>query len=241
MSAAGRGSVRTAFTLIELVVVIGIITLLLALLLPLLGRVRRASGEVTCLSNLRQWAAAVQMYANSNQGYLPRRGQGVQPTSQINRPQDWFNALPPLVQLKPYVDLASAGTIPRPDGPHSIWLCPQASDMAGPCYWSYGMNMGLSVEEASQNNGMPDKITRVGNTSVMVFMADAPGNYCSVFPSRTPGGYNPVARHDRRVNLCFLDGHAAAFAATYIGVGSGLIEHLDVRWHPPDSTWNSAQ
>ena len=35
------------------------------------------------------------------------------------------------------------------------------------------MNMGLSVQQANQNNGMPDKITAVGNTTVMVFFADA--------------------------------------------------------------------
>jgi general secretion pathway protein G len=232
---------RRAFTLVELLCVIGTVTLLLGMLMPALSRVRRAAHAAACMSNLRQWGLATQLYANANHGYLPRRGQGVQPTLQIDRLQDWFNALPPMLHMPAYTELAAAGQLFRPDGTRSIWLCPEAADMGSTNYWSYGMNMGLSVEQAGQNNGMPDKISGIGNTAVMVFMADAPGNYCSVFPSKFPGGYNPVPRHNKYVNICFLDGHVASIAACDIGIGTGLIETADVKWHPPNSTWNSAQ
>jgi prepilin-type processing-associated H-X9-DG protein len=139
------------------------------------------------------------------------------------------------------MDLVASGKIPRPGGDNSIWLCPEAVDQGWQYYWSYGMNMGLSVEQGNQNNGMPDKITGVGDPATMVLMADGPGNYCAVFPSKFPDGYNPVARHNRYVNICFVDGHAAAVLGSYIGIGTGLIEHADIRWHPPASTWNSAQ
>jgi len=221
--------------------VIGVITMLVSLLIPALTRARRASNQVSCLSNLRQWGLATTMYANANHGYLPRRGQGVQPTNQITRLQDWFNALPPVYQMKPYFELVAANEIQRPDMPPTIWLCPEAREFPGQYYWAYGMNMGLSVEQGSQNNGMPDKLTGVGNTAIMVLFADAPGNYCSVFPSKFLGGYNPVPRHNNAVNICFLDGHASAIPGSYIGVGVGLIEQPDVRWHPPNSTWNGAQ
>jgi prepilin-type processing-associated H-X9-DG protein/prepilin-type N-terminal cleavage/methylation domain-containing protein len=233
---------RCAFTLVELLAVIAVIAVLVALLLPALGRARRASGQVSCLSNLRQWAMAAHLYAMENAGgFLPRRGQGVSPTLRVDRPADWFNALPPMMWAATYDELNTAGRIPRPGDASSVWLCPEAADWAGALYWSYGMNMGLSVETASQNGGQPDRITGVGDISTMVVFADAPGNYCSVFPSRFPGGYNPVARHNKAVNIAFLDGHAAAVGGDYIGVGTGLIEHPDVRWHPPGSTWNSAQ
>jgi prepilin-type processing-associated H-X9-DG protein len=62
----------------------------------------------------------------------------------------------------------------------------------------------------------------VGSPAVMVLFADAPGNYCSVFPSSAAGGYNPVPRHNGRVNICFLDEHVAAFPGAYLGCGTGL-------------------
>jgi prepilin-type N-terminal cleavage/methylation domain-containing protein/prepilin-type processing-associated H-X9-DG protein len=232
--------VRRGFTLIELLCVIAVVALLIGLLLPSLVKARRAANQVACVSNLRQWGMAIQLYAQDNDGYLPRRGQGVTPTLKIDRAPDWFNALPPMFHSSPYVDLDAARRISRPGGASSVWLCPEAADFAGTYYWSYGMNMGLSVETATENNGMPAKITGVGNPSIMVVFADAQGNYCSVFPSRLPGGYNPVARHSKMVNLCFLDAHVAAFTGDYIGIGTGLIDRPDVRWHPPDSTWNGA-
>jgi prepilin-type N-terminal cleavage/methylation domain-containing protein/prepilin-type processing-associated H-X9-DG protein len=235
------GRIQSGFTLVELLVTMGLIGVLLSILLPTVSGTRRQANALICMSNLRQWGLAMQMYANQNNGYLARRGQGVGPTFNIVRPTDWFNALPPLIGSKSFQDLAAAGQIARP-GDKSVWLCPEATDMGGPYYWSYGMNMGLCVWEMNVNNGNPDKITGVGNESIMVLFADAPGNYDAVFPSVTSGGYNPVARHpNTSVNICFLDGHVEPIAGSYIGVGTGLIEHPDIRWHPPGSPWNSAR
>jgi prepilin-type N-terminal cleavage/methylation domain-containing protein len=112
---------RRAFTLIELLVVIGVIAILIGLLLPALSRARAASMQVQCASNLRQWAAATLTYANQNNGWLPRRGQGVMPTAIIDRPADWFNALPPMLRQRPYVDLVNDNKAPRP-GDGGIWM-----------------------------------------------------------------------------------------------------------------------
>ncbi len=62
---------KRAFTLVELLVVIGIIAALIAMLLPVLSRAREAAKATRCLSNIRQLGAALVMYTNENKGYLP--------------------------------------------------------------------------------------------------------------------------------------------------------------------------
>lgn len=74
-SARPNTGTKHAFTLVELLVVIGIIALLISILLPSLARARQSANMVACLSNLRQIGQTLQLYANDNKGYLPL-GQG---------------------------------------------------------------------------------------------------------------------------------------------------------------------
>ncbi len=219
--------------------VLAIIATLMALLLGSLANARRSARLAVCSAHLRELGTATRLYAETSDQFLPRRGQGVQPTQQIDRPTDWFNALPLVMGLPSYSALAAVGRVPRP-GDESILSCPEAIDNGLPNFWSYGMNMWLSV----WNNGTPDlpnRFNAVGEPSTLVLLADGPPEYCSVSPASSAVDYSPVPRHSGRVNICFLDGHVETFLGTYVGCGIGFVEHADIHWQVPGSTWSSAQ
>ena len=72
---------RPGFSLVEILVVIGIITILLAIIIPVVSKARESSKRTACSSNLRQLGQAMYMYAEANRGFLPNG----------NPPLDWFN------------------------------------------------------------------------------------------------------------------------------------------------------
>jgi type II secretory pathway pseudopilin PulG len=131
-----------AFTLVELLIVIGIITILISILLPALSRVRKAAQEVVCQSNLRQFGIGATMYADQNKGRLPIKGPDGSDagTNNFGPPNKdvvgyddqgiWFNAIPPFINSKSYFDMLVADShglaAPSPNGPRTIFTCPAA-------------------------------------------------------------------------------------------------------------------
>jgi prepilin-type N-terminal cleavage/methylation domain-containing protein len=101
-----RGS---GFTLLELMVVVGVVAMLFALLLPALSRLHESARRTTDLSNLRQLAAACIVYAQENDGMLPRgrAARAARPPQQDQDDYTWLSysgCWKPLVSEMPLLD-----------------------------------------------------------------------------------------------------------------------------------------
>ncbi|HEX8339881.1 MAG TPA: type II secretion system protein [Tepidisphaeraceae bacterium] len=130
---------KRGFTLVELLVVIGIIAVLIGILLPALNKARAAAQSSVCQSNLRQWGMGFQMYANEAKGILPidgEDGDSSAPAKLLGKWDDsalWINAIPPRVGLGRTYDRMqldhAAGLAKLPIfGERTIFTCPTATN-----------------------------------------------------------------------------------------------------------------
>ena len=121
MTGHATGNPRRAFTLTELLTVVGLITLLVSLLIPALAKVRAAADSTACLSNLRQMGNAWAMYVAEHHGRMPAY---VWYTTGVTPDAAWDGYWPGL--------LASRGV-----GGEAL-LCPAAREPANDAKWGFG-------------------------------------------------------------------------------------------------------
>lgn len=198
-----------AFTLTELLVVMGIIAILAALLLPTLGRSKMRAYNAACLSNLRQLGIATRLYSDDNQQRLPSAE--ILPTNPID-PQ---NPMPRICDLlSKYVGRVPGTNINSP----TVFKCPADSlgrfAAEGSSYeWNYDLN-GHRIDE-----------TRTDSAFLLLKPGDFSGgitNFVLMFPpERTPllldyNDFHPRPPKPGK-NVVFMDGHAAPLAPVHNG------------------------
>ena len=245
-----RQNKNSGFTLIELLVVISIIALLMAIMMPALGKVREQAKTVVCLSRLKQFGLMFEMYANENNDSLPG---------------GWNSGRMWMVDLLPYYG-----------GEDDIRLCPRArkflhevpNNVPGvftawgkyghpnyfdgwvPLWGKEGMYGSYGVNGWAHNPpdiGVPGtydideerrayywrKMTRAKQPYTVPLMGDAMWDGSTPDVSDTPPPIeglmtNDISifclpRHNGRVNMLFMDKSARSVELT---------ELWSLKWHP---------
>ena len=112
-----RGRANPGFTLVELLVVIGIIALLISILLPSLSKAREAANAIKCQSNQRQIMMAFLTFANDHKGHLP--GNWVDGSNTDPEKRAWLRN-----NNEPFENAPQNGTIYRYLNTMDVYRCP---------------------------------------------------------------------------------------------------------------------
>ena len=189
---------RWGFTLVELLVVIGIIAVLIAILLPVLGRARENARRTRCASNLRQLAIAFLAYAGDNRLRFPNGAPGAVPPPYS--PEDWLHWQSGrdlrASSIARYLDAGALSEVCRcpSDEVESRGIIRVDGNGTQPYRYSYALNRELVVNAAS--------VARVRRSSdkLMVADLDETAANCEWWDPRWVGGFQEggllATRHD---------------------------------------------
>lgn len=220
---------RTGFTLVELLVVIGIIALLISMLLPSLNKARQAAVTVQCASNLRQHGIAYTLYSNEFKGALPNYADNPDP----NVPLSWqTNRMYTQIMAKSVGQ--SGGVENEAGGPKEFGVTYLNCPVNGESFYEYvcyGVNYGIIIKYGQPYDKGSMKLAKIPQNWFLSGDASGQAIYSPKIWTFSPGGvdidgdgkldtysgftsaywrnynYARPYRHNGSGNFLFPDGH----------------------------------
>lgn len=209
VSRKGVWGSRSAFTLVELLVVITIITILAALLLPSLRKVNDMAKQTYCLNNLRQLGVGASMYSDDHNGLIPH--------SSYNSPNSvfWKNALAPYVGMtrwpknnNPLANISQGSIFNCP-----VWIVP----ISNTDHTGYGMNLYIPPMNGIASSGNIahwPKLSLSPSPAKQMYLADSGDwhltSWGGVMNLSLSSGYKFAHdRHNVGANILFCDLHTS--------------------------------
>jgi len=233
-----RSSKRVGFTLVELLVVIGIIALLVSILLPALRRARLQAEFVQCQSNMRQLAIATIMYGNDNHGYFPVPPMGKYFWTYNGNPYDVALNWPHF-----FCGGEDIGTLwgPTPAYParervlakyvdpySMVWRCPgdTGSVFMDGQFWDGGTGSYLFNELNPQAPGIPPtivglygrKFSQCKQSTITAMWVEPAFNELldpQIWFNTPTNWWHPNGQQLKKCNLAFVDGHVGYTTLQY--------------------------
>ena len=240
-----KSKAPSAFTLVELLVIIAIIAVLAALLLPTLSRSLMRAKQTQCAGNVRQLGAGLQGFVQQNHVYPLYANVDVAKGSYSEHYANWTEALS-YEELNIPKSVVSYFT-------NGVWNCPaarwndnQPSVNTMNVWFSYGYNYrGLNSPGKNDANGLggctstpggplapPVGESEVVAPSDIIAIGDAfDGNTVlqrASWPDTSKYG-NPFSRHHGRANMVFCDGHLESPTLQFLFTDTN--DEALVRWN----------
>lgn len=223
---------QTAFTLVELLVVIGIIAVLVGILMPALNRARQQAQQTQCMSNMRQVGVGLQMYVVENKGWLP-------PIAPNNAQYSGGAPTPSLVECTTdfgqevvYANYPNflGSLIPYMKGNIAVFRCPTIiyAQPYVPGNTFYLPDSASDTTCMGNSAVMGRKISMIRNSSDIAYLQEQPYRWGAAIyrPLRDPNNpgqyyyfhdtdnspatlqYQYSYNHSKGGNLVYVDGHA---------------------------------
>jgi prepilin-type processing-associated H-X9-DG protein len=221
---------RSGFTLIELLSIIAIISVLIAVLTPALGRARAAAKRFRCTDNIRQIHIAMSNYAHDYRDHIITAREMLYTHTEAEVKRLWHIVLTPYVEHIPIKDMLA-------DKYPQLWICPEDRDPYPMGYRGYPHKVGMTSyalngyydegnEKAPSIQFGPAanfKFSQIRNPSQCLLMGET--SYCGqIYDARHPNAVRAGLRndghhrmtagfyHNDSMNALFVDGHLETVA-----------------------------